>query len=295
MAASFAENPYLCAVHDFTLNLRGHLLSLATPQVMGILNVTPDSFYAASRRQTEEEVCERVRQILAEGGTIVDIGACSTRPGSDSVDESQEMLRLRSALAAISGMEERPILSVDTFRANVAKMCVEEYGVAMVNDISGGDLDPDMFPTVARLGVPYVLMHTRGNAADMQQLTHYDDLLPEILRHLAERVQRLRDLGHKDIIIDPGFGFAKTLEQNYELLARLPLLRQLELPILVGVSRKSMVQKVLNVPVEEALNGTTALHAFCLAMGSVDILRVHDVKEAVQAVRLWQAAKPYLL
>ena len=262
---------------------------------MGILNVTPDSFYAASRRQTEEEVCERVRQILAEGGTIVDIGACSTRPGSDSVDESQEMLRLRSALTAISGMEERPILSVDTFRASVAKMCVEEYGVAMVNDISGGDLDPDMFPTVARLGVPYVLMHTRGNAADMQQLTHYDDLLPEILRHLAERVQRLRDLGHKDIIIDPGFGFAKTLEQNYELLARLPLLRQLELPILVGVSRKSMVQKVLDLPAEEALNGTTALHAFCLAMGSADILRVHDVKEAVQAVRLWQAAKPYLL
>ena len=282
-------------MHDFTLNLRGHLLSLATPQVMGILNVTPDSFYAASRRQTEEEVCERVRQILAEGGTIVDIGACSTRPGSDSVDESQEMLRLRSALTAISGMGERPILSVDTFRASVAKMCVEEYGVAMVNDISGGDLDPDMFPTVARLGVPYVLMHTRGNAADMQQLTHYDDLLPAILRHLAERVQRLRDLGHKDIIIDPGFGFAKTLEQNYELLAKLPLLRQLELPILVGVSRKSMVQKLLDLPAEEALNGTTALHAFCLAMGSVDILRVHDVKEAVQAVRLWQAAKPYLL
>ena len=282
-------------MHDFTLNLRGHLLSLATPQVMGILNVTPDSFYAASRRQTEEEVCERVRQILAEGGSIVDIGACSTRPGSDSIDESQEMLRLRSALTAISGMEERPILSVDTFRASVAKMCIEEYGVAMVNDISGGDLDPDMFPTMARLGVPYVLMHTRGNAADMQQLTHYDDLLPEMLRHLAERVQRLRDLGHKDIIIDPGFGFAKTLEQNYELLARLPLLRQLELPILVGVSRKSMVQKVLDLPAEEALNGTTALHAFCLAMGSADILRVHDVKEAVQAVRLWQAAKPYLL
>ena len=282
-------------MHDFTLNLRGRLLSLATPQVMGILNVTPDSFYAASRQQTADAVAARVRQILAEGGTIVDIGACSTRPGSDSVDEVQEMLRLRSALTTISCMEERPILSVDTFRANVAKMCVEEYGVAMVNDISGGDLDPDMFPTVARLGVPYVLMHTRGNAADMQQLTHYDDLLPDLLRHLAERIQRLRDLGQKDIIIDPGFGFAKTLEQNYELLARLPLLRQLELPILVGVSRKSMVQKVLNISAEGALNGTTALHAFCLAMGSVDILRVHDVREAVQAVRLWQAAKPYLL
>lgn len=279
---------------DYTLNIRGRLLSLQTPLVMGIVNVTPDSFYAPSRVQGAEAVVRRVGEVLAEGGSLVDVGACSTRPGSASVDEREEMSRLRPALSAIRGAFPDVVLSIDTFRASVAKMCVEEYGADIINDISGGDLDPAMFATVAHLGVPYVLMHTRATPADMQRHTDYTHLLPEILCHLAERIQRLRSLGQKDIIIDPGFGFAKTLQQNYELLAQLPLLRLLELPILIGVSRKSMVQQVLGVSADEALCGTTVLHAICLRQGTADILRVHDVKPAVEAVRIWQAVQPYV-
>lgn len=276
---------------DYTLNVHGHLLSLQTPQVMGIVNVTPDSFYAPSRAQEAEAIVRRVGAILSEGGTMVDVGACSTRPGSTPVDEREEMARLRMALCAIRAAFPQVPLSVDTFRADVARMCVEEFGADIINDISGGDLDPGMFPTVARLGVPYVLMHTRSTPADMQQHTDYAHLLPDILRHLAERVQRLRALGQKDIVIDPGFGFAKTLQQNYELLAGLPQLRVLGLPILVGVSRKRMVQQVLGVSATEALHGTTALHAICLCQGAADILRVHDVRPAVEAVRIWQAVQ----
>lgn len=279
----------------FSLNIRGRLLTLEQPLVMGIVNVTPDSFYAPSRTMNEAALTARIRQIMSEGGSIVDVGACSTRPGSMPVGEAEEMQRLRWALSIISRMDETPILSVDTFRAGVAKMCVEEFGVSIINDISGGDLDAQMLPTVARLGVPYVLMHTRGNPVTMQQQTHYEHLLPDILSHLSERIDRFRQFGGKDIIVDPGFGFAKTLEQNYQLLANLSLFRRLELPILVGLSRKSMATKLLHITPDEALPATTALHAFALATGAVDILRVHDVLPAVQAVKIYSSLTSYLL
>ena len=276
-----------------SLNIRGHLLSLESPLVMGIVNVTPDSFFAPSRTTGEAELIARVRQMLSEGAHIIDIGACSTRPGSQPVEEAEEMRRLRWALAILGRMPEQPILSIDTFRADIAKMCVEEYGAHIVNDISGGDLDARMFPTVASLRVPYVLMHTRGTPADMQQHTHYTHLLPDILTHLAQRIDRLQQLAHTDIIVDPGFGFAKTLEQNYQLLAHLHLFRQLGLPILVGLSRKSMATRLLHITPDQALHATTALHAFALATGAVDILRVHDVRPAVQAVRIYQEIKAH--
>lgn len=278
----------------FSLNIRGTLLSLEQPLVMGIVNVTPDSFYAPSRTTDGATLAARIRQIIREGGSIVDIGACSTRPGSTPVDEAEEMKRLRWALTLISRMDEKPILSIDTFRASVAKMCVEEYGAHIINDISGGDLDSQMLPTVARLSVPYILMHTRGTPTTMQQQTRYEHLLPDILSHLSERIDRLRQLGAKDIIVDPGFGFAKSIEQNYELLSHLSLFRQLGLPILVGLSRKSMATKLLHITPEEALPATTALHAFALATGAVDILRVHDVLPAVQAVKIYSSLTSYL-
>ncbi|MBQ2166261.1 MAG: dihydropteroate synthase, partial [Bacteroidaceae bacterium] len=204
---------------NYTINANGQLIDLGTPQVMGILNVTPDSFYSGSRKQTETEIAERVEQILAEGGQMIDIGAYSSRPNADDVSTKEEMERLRRGLRILREKAPDAIVSVDTFRADVAKMCVEEYGVQIVNDISGGELDEEMFPTVARLGVPYVLMHMKGTPQTMQEAPHYDDLMKEVLLYFAEKVQQLRDLGQKDIILDPGFGFAKTLEHNYELLS----------------------------------------------------------------------------
>lgn len=269
----------------YTIQVRGRLLDLAEPQVMGILNVTPDSFFAASRVQTEEAIRERVRQIVAEGGSMIDVGAYSSRPGADDVPVKEEMERLRHGMKVVR--EEAPDVpvSVDTFRANVAKMSIEELGADIVNDISGGELDSAMFPTVAKLGVPYILMHMKGTPRTMQQAPHYDDLMKEVLLYFAERVQRLRDLGQKDIIIDPGYGFGKTLDQNYELLQHQEMLKVLELPLLVGFSRKSMIYKLLGCTPEEALNGTTALNTIALQKGA-SILRVHDVKAAVEVVRL---------
>lgn len=272
-----------------TLNLGGKLVSLERPLVMGIVNVTPDSFYSESRVQGEQALRARLQQIVGEGGSIVDLGAYSTRPGAEEVSAEEERRRLKPALALLR--DEFPWLpvSVDTFRADVAAWAVQEYGVAMINDISGGELDVDMFSTVARLQVPYVLMHLRGTPQTMQQFTSYADLRIEILDYFTERVGRLLDLGLHDVILDAGFGFGKTLEQNYELLTHLGSLRSaLELPMLVGISRKSMIYRQLDTTPQEALNGTSVLHTYALLEGCADILRVHDVRAAVECVELTQ-------
>lgn len=270
---------------SYSLNIGGRLLSLDTPQVMGILNVTPDSFYAESRTAGEQNILNRVKQIQQEGGSIVDIGAYSSRPGADEVTTEEEMRRLREALIAIRREYPDTIISVDTFRADVAKMCVEEYGVQIINDISGGMLDARMFETVARLGVPYILMHMRGNPQTMQQMTQYQSFVKDVFIYFAEKLQQLRDLGQKDIILDPGFGFGKTLEQNYELMQHMNEFKMFDLPVLVGISRKSMIYKLFGTTPQESLNGTTILNTFALTQG-VHILRVHDVKQAVEAVQI---------
>ncbi|MBP5171069.1 MAG: dihydropteroate synthase [Bacteroidales bacterium] len=272
----------------FSLKMNGQLLRLDRPRVMGIVNVTPDSFYAGSRCEQVPALMMRVGEMIAEGADILDIGACSTRPGSDSVSEKEELSRLMPALEAIRKSYPEVLLSVDTFRAEVARRAVEEFGVAMINDISGGDMDSRMFETAARCQVPYVLSHIQGRPKDMQQAPVYDDLMTDICRYLAERVQRLRALGLNDIVVDPGFGFGKTLAQNYELLRRLPDLSLLGAPLMVGLSRKSMICRLLDVQPEEALNGTTVLNALALK-GGAHILRVHDVAPAVQCVKLYMA------
>lgn len=273
------ENPH------YTLNVGGTLMDMSVPRVMGILNVTPDSFYAQSRKQSDEEIATRTLQILQEGAHMIDVGAYSSRPGADDVSPAQEMERLRHALAVLRDVAPDAVVSVDTFRADVARMCVEEFGVQIVNDISGGELDPDMFSVVAQLGVPYILMHMKGNPQNMQQDPHYDDLLTEMLQYFAARVHRLHELGVKDIILDPGFGFAKTLQHNYQLMNRLEDLHVLGLPLLVGISRKSMIYRLTGGSPEDALNGTTVLNTLALAKGA-SILRVHDVRQAVEAVRI---------
>ena len=277
---------------QYSLNINGRLLDLSEPQVMGILNVTPDSFYSGSRKQTEDEIESRVRQIIGEGASIIDIGAYSSRPNADDVSPSEEMERLRKGLSVIQRVAPNAIVSVDTFRADVAKMCVEEYGVGIVNDISGGMLDKDMFATVAKLGIPYILMHMQGTPQTMQQAPHYDNVVKEVMVQLAEKVRRLHEREVNDVILDPGFGFGKTLEHNFELLAHLDAFDIFELPLLVGLSRKSMVYKTLDITPAEALNGTTVLHTLALSKGA-NILRVHDVKEAVEAIKLWQMVKKY--
>lgn len=274
------------------MNVNGRLLDLSTPCVMGILNVTPDSFYSGSRMQTEEEIEARVRQILEEGAAIIDVGAYSSRPNADHVSAEEEMNRLRLGLDVLRRTAPDAIVSVDTFRADVARMCVEEYGVAIINDIAAGEMDADMFSTVAELNVPYIMMHMQGTPQNMQQHPHYDNLLREVFLYFARKVQQLRDLGVKDIVLDPGFGFSfgKTLEHNYQLMAHLEEFRLFELPLLVGVSRKSMIYRLLDTTPQEALNGTTVLHTLALMKGA-DILRVHDVRQAVEAVKIVEAMK----
>lgn len=272
------------------INVNGSLLDLSQPRVMGILNVTPDSFYAGSRTQTEAEIVRRVRQIVSEGAAIIDIGAYSSRPNADNVSSREEMERLRMGLKILFEIQPDAVVSVDTFRADVARMCVEEYGVAIINDIAAGEMDTDMFHTVAALNVPYIMMHMQGTPQSMQQHPHYDNLLKEVFLYFARKVQQLRDLGVKDIILDPGFGFGKTMEHNYELLSHLEEFRIFELPLLVGVSRKTMIYRLLDITPQEALNGTTVLDTICLLKGA-DILRVHDVKEAVETVRIVQAMR----
>ena len=265
-------------------------MDLSVPRVMGILNVTPDSFFAGSRTQAEADVARRAERLLAEGADILDIGGYSTRPGADEVPPAEEWARLSLGLKAVRSVSAEAVVSVDTFRADIARRCVEEYGVAIVNDISGGELDAQMFPTVAALGVPYVLMHMKGVPQTMQQAPRYDDVLRDVTLYFARKVQQLRDLGAKDIILDPGFGFGKTLDDNYRLLACLDEFALFGLPILAGVSRKSMIGCVLDLPPEQRLNGTTVLNTLCLAKGA-HILRVHDVRPAVEAVRLVQAMR----
>ena len=278
--------------HRF-INVGGRLMDLSRPQVMGILNVTPDSFYGASRHTTEEGIAERVRQIVEEGASIIDVGAYSSRPGADDVSEAEEMERLRLALKVVRSECPDAVVSVDTFRSGVARMCVEEYGTDIINDISGGEMDGAMFQTVAQLGVPYVLMHMKGTPADMQSNPHYGNLVGEVVAYFAERVQRLRDLGQKDIILDLGFGFGKTIDHNYELFSQMGMFADLfGLPMLVGVSRKSMIYRLLGGEPSDALNGTTALNAMALMSGA-NILRVHDVRECVEAVRLFEKMKSF--
>ena len=269
------------------INVHGELMDLNTPRVMGILNVTPDSFFANSRKQTNDEIYCRVHQIIDEGADMIDIGAYSSRPGATHISAEEEMERLRHGLQIIQKEYPHAVVSVDTFRADVARMCVEEYGVAIINDIAGGQMDKQMFQTVAKLGVPYIMMHMQGTPQDMQQHPEYQNLLKEVFYYFSERVQQLRDLGAKDIILDPGFGFGKTLGHNYELMNHLDEFQIFELPILVGISRKSMIYKLLGGTANEALNGTTVLNTIALSKGA-HILRVHDVKEAVELVRIYE-------
>lgn len=267
------------------INVNGRLMDLSEAQVMGILNITPDSFYANSRKQTEEEITSRVRQIIDEGASIIDIGAYSSRPNAENITPEEELKRLRFGLGIIRRIAPDTVISVDTFRAEVAEACVEEYGVAIINDIAAGEMDAKMFDTVARLNVPYIMMHMQGTPQNMQLTPHYENVVKEVFMYFAEKVDKLRSLGVKDIILDPGFGFGKTLEHNYELLNYLDDFKIFELPLLVGVSRKSMIYRLLGTTPDEALNGTSILNTIALMKGA-NILRVHDVKEAVEAVRI---------
>lgn len=277
-------------LQDYSINIGGKLMDLSEPRVMGILNVTPDSFYGASRMVSDDDIAARAAQILDEGASIIDIGAYSSRPGADDVPVDEEMRRLRRGLSIIRRIDSDAVVSVDTFRADVARMCVEEYGVSIINDISAGELDRDMFKTVASLGVPYIMMHMRGTPRDMQNAPAYDNLLRDMLMYFAERVQMMRDMGQKDIIIDPGFGFGKTLEHNYQLMNNMDKLKVLGLPILVGISRKSMIYRLLDTSPEQALNGTSILNTIALMKGA-SILRVHDVRECVECVKIVEAMK----
>ena len=271
---------------QYTINVRGKLVDFSSPQVMGILNVTPDSFFAGSRKQTEAEIADRANQVIAEGGTIIDVGAFSTRPGAPEVSQEEEMARLRFGLEIVRREQPDAVVLVDTFRPDVARMAVEEYGADIINDVSEGGITgvvntplekedgtcPAIFRMVARLGVPYILMSVKPNVETM-------------LMAYAREIQQLRDLGVKDIILDPGFGFGKTLDDNYRLMAEMDKLHVLGLPLLVGVSRKSMIFKLLDTAPAGSLNGTTVLHTLSLMKG-VSILRAHDVREAVEAVKI---------
>lgn len=274
----------------YSLNLNGRLVLIDRPWVMGIINVTPDSFYSASRVNDEAALVERVRQMVADGADVLDVGACSTRPDSQSVDAQGEMQRLQWALAVIRREAPDVVISVDTFRADVARRCVEQWGADIINDISGGTLDEEMFSTVVSLGVPYVLTHTRGTPATMSSMTDYGDVAADVLEWMARRIDELRQMGVADVIADPGFGFAKDVEQNYRLLTCLDAFHALNAPLLVGVSRKRMVYMPLGITPDEALNGTTVVNTMALERGA-HILRVHDVKAAVQAVTLTAMAR----
>lgn len=275
-----------------TINIKGELLDLSTPVVMGILNVTPDSFYERSRKQDLTEVLKRVEEIILQGGTIIDIGAQSTRPTSEFLSSEEEIERLVPALTAINREFPDVTLSVDTFYSNVAKVCVQDYNVAVINDISGGSLDSNMFQTVADLHVPYILMHMRGTPQTMQKLNVYDDIVADIAYYFSENVAHLHQLGVNDIILDPGFGFSKDTLQNYKLMGHLNFFENFELPLLVGISRKSMITKFLEVTSSEALNGTSILNTYAL-MNGANILRVHDVKEASEAIKIIEQLKVY--
>ena len=268
-----------------SININGTLIDLRTPLVMGILNVTPDSFFQGSRKQSEIDIVNRCRQIIDEGGSIIDVGAQSTTPTSEFLTSAEEAERLMPALKLIRSEFPDVIISVDTFYADVAKQSVEEFGANIINDVSGGHIDDRMFPVMGELNVPYILMHMRGVPQTMQSMTDYDDFIQDILYYFSEKKAQLNFLGVNDVIIDPGFGFSKTLSQNYELMAYLKYFHIFEEPILVGISRKSMIYKLLGSTPENSLNGTTVLNSVALLSGA-DILRVHDVKEAVECIKI---------
>lgn len=273
----------------FTLNCKGRLLRINQPIVMGIINTTPDSFYAGSRQQGVEAALQQASRMIEEGATVLDIGGQSTRPGSERIIVEEELQRVIPIIAAVHQRFPDTLISCDTFYATVAKQAVEA-GASLINDISAGSIDPDLFSTVASLQVPYVLMHMKGNPQTMQQETHYTDLTTEVLDLLIQKKQQAFAAGIRDIIIDPGFGFAKTIEQNFILLRNLSVFSILEAPLLLGISRKSFIWKTLGITAAEALEGTVAMHMAGL-MGGASILRVHDVKEAVQTIRLFQAMR----
>ncbi len=275
-------------MRPYTLKIRGKIETFAHPLVMGILNVTDDSFFSGSRAYDEDAVAKRVRTLLNEGADIIDIGACSTRPGCACVTGEEEQRRLEMGMRVLRSVDKDVIVSVDTFRADIARHCVEALGVDIINDISGAR-DPEMAKTVAALGVPYILMHMRGTPSDMQQLTDYgDDVVATVLNEMSHSYERLVCAGVGDIIIDPGFGFAKTLEQNYRLMERLDVFAVFGRPILAGISRKSMLTRLLDIDTVDALNATTALNTMALDRGAA-ILRVHDVAAARQAVTIYEA------
>ena len=272
-------------VKPYSLNIKGRLVEINRPQVMGILNVTPDSFFTDSRSFDADAISHRVATMVAEGADMIDIGAYSSRPGAGEVSVTEEMQRLERGMAIVRKIAPSILVSVDTFRADVARYAVESLGVDMVNDISAGLLDDNMVATVAQLKVPYIAMHMRGTPATMSEMTQYDNVVADVMRELSQRINEFTLAGINDIIIDPGFGFAKTTEQNYELLQNLELFHELDYPLLVGVSRKSMIYRVLGVTPDDALNGTTVVNTIALQAGA-SILRVHDVKQAVEAVKI---------
>ncbi|NSW95726.1 MAG: dihydropteroate synthase [Bacteroidales bacterium] len=267
------------------INLLGSLIDLSVPKVMGIINVTPDSFYKGSRHLNEDEILAEAEQMLKEGADILDVGGYSTRPGAEDVPPEEERLRVMKAIRLLTDNFPGTAVSIDTFRSQIAAEAVLDCGAGMINDVSGGEADKDMFDTVVRLGVPYVLMHMQGTPATMQLNPVYSDVVADVIRWLGERVHTLQSKGAKDIIVDPGFGFGKTIDHNFEILCRLNEFSVLQLPLLAGLSRKSMIWKTLGTTPEQALNGTTALNAIAILNGA-DIIRVHDVAEAVQAVKL---------
>ncbi|MDP2889577.1 MAG: dihydropteroate synthase [Bacteroidota bacterium] len=268
-----------------TINLNGRLIDLSKPVVMGILNVTPDSFFDGGKYKTVKKVVRRAEEILEQGGTIIDIGAISTKPGSEGISTKDEIERLLPAVTAVRKEFPQAFISIDTYRSWVALKVIEDCGPCIVNDVSGGNFDPHMFDTIGKLGVPYILMHMLGTPLKMQDNPVYEDIIRDISLFFTDRVKQLNKAGVKDVIIDPGFGFGKTLQQNYELLNRLDSFKVFQLPVMVGVSRKSMINKLLGTKPEEALNGTSVINTLAL-MGGADLLRVHDVREAAEAVRI---------
>jgi dihydropteroate synthase len=269
------------------MNCKGQLIDLSTPKVMGILNITPNSFFDGGKYKNETELLERVDKMLDEGATFIDVGAYSSKPNAEFVSEEEEISRIIPVVNLLQKQFPDILLSIDTFRAGVAKICIEN-GASIINDISAGKLDDKMLETIAKFQVPYIMMHMKGTPQSMQNFTQYDDIIKEMLFNFSERVAVARALEINDLIIDPGFGFAKTLEQNFEVMQKLELFQMLELPLLIGISRKSMIYKTLDINAESALNGTTVLNTIALTKGA-KILRVHDVKEAVESVRLFNA------
>mgnify|MGYP003607620523 CR=1 FL=1 len=267
------------------MNCKGQLIDLSTPKIMGILNITPNSFFDGGKYKNENELIERVNKMLDEGATFIDVGGYSSKPNAEFVSEEEEISRIIPVVNLLQKHFPDIILSIDTFRAGVAQRCIEN-GAAIINDISAGKLDDKMLETIAKFQVPYIMMHMKGTPQTMQTLTQYDDIMKEMLFYFSERIATARTFGINDLIVDPGFGFAKTLEQNFEVMQKLELFQMLELPLLIGISRKSMIYKTLDSNAEMALNGTTFLNAIALTKGA-KILRVHDVKEAVECVKLF--------